>query len=97
MKRIIEVDVEDFECIWCGHKEYFVADPYSKERKIYCDKCGRESHCDYKIVKSNLPKYKTTGLNEEERLSDEETFVVIGILACVLVFLFVIFVLFCLF
>ena len=97
MKKIIEVIVDDFECVWCGHGEYTVSDPYSKEREIICDKCGRINHVDYKVVKSDLPKYKTTGLNEEEKFSDEETFVVIGILACVLVFLFILFVLFCLF
>ena len=97
MKKIIEVIVDDFECFWCGHKEYFVADPYSKKRKIFCDKCGRENHVDYKVVKSDLPKYTTTGLNEEERLDVDETIVAIGLLVCVLVFLFVMFVLSCLF
>ena len=96
-KKIIEVIIEDFECVYCSCTEYTVLDPYSKERKIICDKCGRESHCDYRIVKTDLPKYTTTGVNEEEHLDTEETFVVIGILVCVLVFLFILFVLFCLF
>jgi transcription elongation factor Elf1 len=97
-KKIIEVIIEDFECVWCGHKEYFVTDPYSdKKRKIYCDRCGRINHVDYKMVKSDLPKYTASGLNEEEKFSDEETFVVVGALICVLVFLFILFVLFCLF
>ena len=96
-RKIIEIIVKDFECYVCGHTEYFVTDPYSRKRKIYCDKCGAENHVDYKVVKANLPKYTTSGLNEEERLSDEETFVAIGILVCVLVFLFILFVLFCLF
>ena len=98
MKKIIEIIIEDFECVWCGHKEYFVTDPYSKKRKIFCDKCGRENHVDYKVVKEwEIPKYTTAGLNEEERLDAEETLVAIGLLVCVLVFLFIMFVLFCLF
>ena len=97
MKKVIEIIIEDFECVYCGGDEYFVLDPYSKERKICCDRCGRINNVDYTVVKSNLPKYTTTGLNEEERLDVEETFVAIGLLVCVLVFLFILFVLFCLF
>ena len=89
MKKIIEVIVDDFECVWCGHKEYFVTDPYSKKRKIFCDKCGRENHVDYKVV--------NPGIWDEDRLDTEETLVAVGLLICVLVFLFVMFVLFCLF
>ena len=89
MKKIIEVIGDDFECVWCGHKEYFVADPYSKERKICCDRCGRENHVDYKVV--------NPGIWDEDRLDVEETFVAIGLLVCVLVFLFIMFVLSCLF
>jgi transposase len=96
-RKIIEVIVDDFECVYCGGDEYTVLDPYSKERKIICDKCGKINHVDYKVAKANLPKYTTSGLNEEERLSDEETLVAIGVLVCVLVFLFILFVLFCLF
>ena len=98
MKKIIEIRVEDFECQYCGGNEYFVVDPYSDKRLICCDKCGKiQENADYTVAKANLPKYTTSGLNEEEKLSDEETFVAIGILVCVLVFLFILFVLFCLF
>ena len=98
MKKIIEVKVENFKCEYCGHEEYSVFNPYSSKRQIYCNKCGKiQENVDYKVVKANLPKYTTTGLNEEEKFSDEETFVAIGILVCVLVFLFILFVLFCLF
>ena len=89
MKKIIEIIVEDFECVWCGHSEYFVVDPYSKERKICCDKCGKVNHVDYKVVKSDLPKYTTTGLNEEERLDVDETLVALGLLIGILVILIV--------
>ena len=49
MKKIIEVIIEDFECYICGHKEYFVTDPYSRKRKICCDKCGVENHVEYEV------------------------------------------------
>ena len=81
MKRIIEVDVEDFECVWCGHKEYFVTDPYSKKRKIFCDRCGRENHVDYKVV--------NPGIWDEDRLGSDETLVAIGLLIGILVILIV--------
>ena len=48
-RKIIEVIVRDFECYMCGHKEYFVTDPYSRKRKICCDKCGSENHCEYEV------------------------------------------------
>ena len=54
MKKIIEVIVDDFECVWCGHGEYFVTDPYKRKRKIYCNKCGRLNHVDYKVVNPGL-------------------------------------------
>ncbi len=81
MKKIIGIIVEDFECVWCGHKEYFVTDPYSKKRKIFCDKCGRENHVDYKVV--------SPGIWDEERLDAEETLVAIGLLVGILVILIV--------
>ena len=48
-RKIIEVIVRDFECYVCGHKEYFVTDPYSRKRKICCDKCGIENHVEYEV------------------------------------------------
>ena len=48
-RKIIEVIVRDFECYVCGHKEYFVTDPYSRKRKICCDKCCAENHVDYEV------------------------------------------------
>jgi hypothetical protein len=48
-KKIIQIIVKDFECYMCGHKEYFVTDPYSRKRKIYCDKCCAENHVDYEV------------------------------------------------
>ena len=48
-RKIIEVIVRDFECYMCGHKEYFVTDPYSRKRKICCDKCGIENHVEYEV------------------------------------------------
>ena len=49
MKKIIEVKVENFKCEYCGHTEYFVTDPYSRKRKIYCDRCGVENHVEYEV------------------------------------------------
>ncbi len=89
-RKVIEILVDDFECVWCGHGEYSVSNPYnSKKRKIYCDRCGRENHVDYKVV--------NPGIWDEDRLDSDETLVAVGLLVCVLVFLFVMFVLFCLF
>ena len=48
-RKIIEVIVRDFECYVCGHKEYFVTDPYSRKRKICCNKCGIENHVEYEV------------------------------------------------
>ena len=48
-RKIIEIIVRDFECYVCGHTEYTVLDPYSKERKIICDKCGATNHCAYEV------------------------------------------------
>ena len=56
-RKIIEIIVRDFECYVCGHKEYFVTDPYSRKRKIYCDKCCAENHVDYE-VKNELLRNK---------------------------------------
>ena len=89
-RKVIEILVDDFECVWCGHGEYSVSNPYSnKKRKIYCDRCGRENHVDYKLV--------NPGIWDEDRLGSDETLVAVGLLVCVLVFLFIMFVLFCLF
>ena len=48
-RKIIEIIVRDFECYVCGHKEYFVTDPYSRKRKIFCDRCGAENHVEYEV------------------------------------------------
>ena len=48
-RKIIEIIVRDFECYMCGHKEYFVTDPYSRKRKICCDKCCAENHVEYEV------------------------------------------------
>ena len=48
-RKIIEIIVRDFECYMCGHKEYFVTDPYSRNRKICCDRCGAENHVEYEV------------------------------------------------
>ena len=48
-RKIIEIIVRDFECYVCGHKEYFVTDPYSRKRKIFCDRCGVENHVEYEV------------------------------------------------
>ena len=97
MKKIIEIRVENFECEYCGHEEYFVVDPYSSKRVICCDKCGKvQENADYTVVGNDSPGYTTTGLNEEERLDVDETLVAMGLLVCVLVFLFIIFVISCL-
>ncbi len=81
MKKIIEVIVDDFECVYCGHGEYTVSDPYSKEREIICDKCGRINHVDYKVV--------SPGIWDEDRLDSDETLVAIGLLIGILVVLIV--------
>ena len=81
MKKIIEVIVDDFECVYCGHGEYTVSDPYSKEREIICDKCGRINHVDYKVV--------NPGIWDEDRLDSDETLVAIGLLIGILVVLIV--------
>ena len=48
-RKIIEIIVKDFECYVCGHTEYTVLDPYSRKRKICCDKCGVENHVVYEV------------------------------------------------
>ena len=48
-RKIIEIIVRDFECYMCGHTEYTVLDPYSRKRKICCDRCGTENHCEYEV------------------------------------------------
>ena len=48
-RKIIEIIVRDFECYVCGHTEYTVLDPYSRKRKICCDKCGIENHVEYEV------------------------------------------------
>ena len=48
-RKIIEIIVRDFECYMCGHTEYTVLDPYSRKRKICCDKCGAENHVVYEV------------------------------------------------
>ena len=48
-RKIIEIIVRDFECYMCGHTEYTVLDPYSRKRKICCDKCGIENHVEYEV------------------------------------------------
>ena len=48
-RKIIEIIVKDFECYVCGHTEYTVLDPYSRNRKIYCDKCFAENHVEYEV------------------------------------------------
>ena len=48
-RKIIEIIVRDFECYVCGHTEYTVLDPYSRNRKIYCDRCGVENHVEYEV------------------------------------------------
>ena len=48
-RKIIEIIVRDFECYVCGHTEYTVLEPYSRKRKICCDKCGIENHVEYEV------------------------------------------------
>ena len=48
-KKIIEVIIEDFECVYCSCTEYTVLEPYSRKRKICCDKCGIENHVEYEV------------------------------------------------
>ena len=48
-RKIIEIIVRNFECYVCGHTEYTVLDPYSRNRKIYCDKCFAENHVEYDV------------------------------------------------
>ena len=48
-RKIIEIIVRDFECYVCGHTEYTVLDPYSRKRKICCDRCGIENHVVYEV------------------------------------------------
>jgi transcription elongation factor Elf1 len=48
-RKIIEIIVKNFECYVCGHTEYTVLDPYSRKRKICCDKCGTENHVEYEV------------------------------------------------
>ena len=48
-RKIIEIIVRDFECYVCGHTEYTVLEPYSRKRKICCDKCGIENHVVYEV------------------------------------------------
>ena len=66
-RRIIEIIVRDFECYVCGHTEYTVLDPYSKERKIICDRCGAENHVEY--------EFRTTVVRE---LHSHNDFIKIG-------------------
>ena len=56
-RKRIEIIVRDFECYVCGHTEYTVLDPYSRNRKIYCDHCGAENHVEYE-VKNELSRNK---------------------------------------
>ena len=56
-RKIIEIIVRDFECYVCGHTEYTVLDPYSRKRKICCDRCGVENHVVYE-VKNELLRNK---------------------------------------
>ena len=56
-KKIIEIIVRNFECYVCGHTEYSVLDPYSRKRKICCDRCGVENHVEYE-VKNELLRNK---------------------------------------
>ena len=48
-RKIVEVIVRDFECYVCGHTEYTVLDPYSRKRKICCDRCGAINHVEYEV------------------------------------------------
>ena len=48
-RKVIEIIVRDFECYMCGHKEYFVTDPYKRKRKICCDRCGAVNHVEYEV------------------------------------------------
>ena len=48
-KKIIEIIVRNFECYVCGHTEYTVLDPYSRRRKIICDRCAAENHVEYEV------------------------------------------------
>ena len=48
-RKIIEIIVRDFECYVCGHTEYTVLDPYSRRRKIICDRCAAENHVEYEV------------------------------------------------
>ena len=56
-KKIIEVIIEDFECVYCNCTEYTVLDPYSSKREICCSRCGKINHCDYE-VKNELLRNK---------------------------------------
>ena len=58
MKKIIEVKVENFKCVYCGHEEYSVFNPYSSKRQIYCNKCGKiQENVEYE-VKNELLRNK---------------------------------------
>ena len=48
-RKVIEIIVRDFECYVCGHTEYTVLDPYSRNRKICCDRCGSINHVEYEV------------------------------------------------
>ena len=48
-RKIIEIIIEDFECVWCGHGEYTVLNPYSNKREICCSRCGKINHCEYEV------------------------------------------------
>ena len=56
-RKIVEIIIKGFECEYCGHEEYSVFNPYSRKRKICCDKCGVENHCEYE-VKNELLRNK---------------------------------------
>ena len=53
-RKIIEIIVKDFECYVCVHTEYTVLDTYSRKRKIICDRCGAENHCEYEVKNEQL-------------------------------------------
>ena len=48
-RKIIEIIIKDFECVWCGHGEYTVLNPYSNKREICCSRCGKINHVDYEV------------------------------------------------
>ena len=48
-RKIVEVIIEDFECVWCGHGEYTVLNPYSRKREICCSRCGKINHVEYEV------------------------------------------------